>query len=156
MDIQMIGARVIATAGSDWKLEKAKELGGTAIKDAFDVMEIGSMAVLADPAGAVFAVWEPKIHHGSDHVGGKPFTMVWNELATRDTESAAKFYTNLFPWTENKQQMGATEYTVFKTGDAQSGGMLSFSDSARRSTAALGGGRAVIHRTLAEGAKSVL
>ncbi len=35
---------------------KAKSLGGTVVKDAFDVMDVGSMAVLQDPTGATFAV----------------------------------------------------------------------------------------------------
>ncbi|MEE8138534.1 MAG: VOC family protein, partial [Thermoanaerobaculia bacterium] len=37
---------------------KAKALGGSAIKEAFDVFDIGSMAVLQDPTGATFAVWQ--------------------------------------------------------------------------------------------------
>ena len=46
---------------------RAKSLGGTVIKDAFDVMDVGAMAVIQDPTGAVFAVWQPKQHTGSDY-----------------------------------------------------------------------------------------
>ena len=36
-----------------------RELGGAVLKDAFDVFDIGSMAVLKDPAGAPFSIWQP-------------------------------------------------------------------------------------------------
>ena len=33
---------------------KAKQLGGTVLKDAFDIFDIGTMAVLQDPTGAAW------------------------------------------------------------------------------------------------------
>src|SRR5918992_5648531 len=47
---------------------RAKELGGDATRDAFDVMDIGRMAVLADPQGAAFAVWQPRSRIGAERV----------------------------------------------------------------------------------------
>jgi len=64
---------------------KAKELGGTVIKDAFDVFDIGSMAVLKDPAGA-------------DFTDGRPGTVCWNELATTDKNKAGAFYAGMLGW----------------------------------------------------------
>jgi len=37
---------------------KARAAGGTVIAEPFDVMDAGRMAVLADPEGAVFCVWQ--------------------------------------------------------------------------------------------------
>jgi hypothetical protein len=40
----------------DESVAKARDLGGAVIKDSFDIPNVGRMAVLADPQGAVFAV----------------------------------------------------------------------------------------------------
>ena len=105
--------------------KKAAELGGTVIKDAFDVFDIGSMAVLQDPAGATFAIWQPKKHTGTEHVDGKPGTVCWNELASRDAGVAGNFYSELFGWKATEQEMeGIGKYTMFMNGDARAAGML--------------------------------
>jgi predicted enzyme related to lactoylglutathione lyase len=41
-------------------VEKAKSLGGTVMKDKTDVMGRGSLAIINDPMGATFGLWEPK------------------------------------------------------------------------------------------------
>jgi predicted enzyme related to lactoylglutathione lyase len=40
---------------------KAQSLGATVIKDVTPVMGAGSFSVLADPTGAHFALWKPKM-----------------------------------------------------------------------------------------------
>ena len=108
--------------------KKAGELGGTIIKDAFDVMDVGSMAVLQDPTGATFSLWQPKLHHGVEHVGGKSHTMVWNELATRDVDRAGKFYCELFGWKTEVTENGPMKYTMFLNGEERAGGMLAMNE----------------------------
>ena len=39
---------------------KAKELGATVMMEPFDVLDAGRMAVIQDPTGAVFCVWQPR------------------------------------------------------------------------------------------------
>ena len=108
---------------------KARELGGTVIKDAFDVFDIDSMAVLQDPTGATFAVWQPKKHTGTDHVDGKPGSVCWNELASRDAEAARDFYTQLFGWRPESRDMGELgDYTIFKNGEAEAAGLLQMNE----------------------------
>ena len=41
-------------------VEKAKSLGATVIKDKTDVMGMGSLAIIKDPTGAMFGLWEAK------------------------------------------------------------------------------------------------
>ena len=43
---------------ADESAARAKELGGAALMEPFDVMEAGRMATLQDPTGAVFSVWQ--------------------------------------------------------------------------------------------------
>jgi predicted enzyme related to lactoylglutathione lyase len=103
---------------------KAKRLGGKVIKDAFDVMDVGSMAVIQDPTGAVFAVWQPKVHNGYDYNDSRIGTACWHELATTDVGRAGKFHSELFSWKRTIMDMGPTPYTIFKIGETQAAGMM--------------------------------
>jgi predicted enzyme related to lactoylglutathione lyase len=42
----------------DASLKKAAKLGGKVVKGATDVPEAGRFAIVADPAGATFALWQ--------------------------------------------------------------------------------------------------
>lgn len=103
--------------------EKAKSLGGMVLVPPFDVMEHGRMAVMMDPDGAMFSVWQSKAHKGvgrRDEAG----TLVWNELGTRKTDINGAFYTNLFGWgTTPMTGSGSMPYTMFMSGETPIGGM---------------------------------
>jgi predicted enzyme related to lactoylglutathione lyase len=60
-------------------------------------MTAGRMAVLSDPEGAIFSVWEPKDHHGAQVVN-EHGALNFNGLATRNVEQAKAFYGALFGW----------------------------------------------------------
>jgi predicted enzyme related to lactoylglutathione lyase len=108
--------------------KQAASLGGQVLRDAFDVMDIGRMAVLQDPTGAVFAVWEPIKHHGTHFTGAQLFTLCWNELATNDADKATEFYTSLLPWQAKVQDMGPVPYTMFEIGETSAGGMMQMTE----------------------------
>jgi predicted enzyme related to lactoylglutathione lyase len=40
--------------------KKAKSLGATVMKDATEIMGVGTFSVLIDPTGAAIALWKPK------------------------------------------------------------------------------------------------
>jgi predicted enzyme related to lactoylglutathione lyase len=80
------------------------------------------MAIIQDPTGAVFALWQAGTHHGSS-VYNVPNSFCWNELVTPDTAKAKEFYTGLFGWTADTQNFGPMEYTMFKNGERGAGGM---------------------------------
>ncbi len=82
---------------ADESAQKAVAAGGTVIAEPFDVMDAGRMAVLADPEGAVFSVWQAKEHKGA-RVVNEPGALVFNGLATRDIEGAKRFYGAVFGW----------------------------------------------------------
>jgi predicted enzyme related to lactoylglutathione lyase len=86
-------------------------------------MELGRMAVLADPTGAVFALWQAKTHPGAALLDA-PGSLVWTELTTTDTAKAGAFYTGLFGWKAEVMDMPGMPYTVFKRGTASAGGMM--------------------------------
>ena len=87
----------ITVESADEAADKAKELGATVHAPAFDVFDVGRMAVIQDPQGAFFEVWEPKAHVGAALVNG-PGALCWNELASPDMDASAGFYGELFDW----------------------------------------------------------
>lgn len=112
----------VTVASVDGSAARAAELGGTVLMAPFDVMDAGRMAVVRDPTGAVFSLWEARGHPGAQ-VLDEPGALCWNELATGDTERARDFYTGLFGWTPQEQDMGSMTYTTFMRGGERAGGM---------------------------------
>lgn len=82
---------------ADAALERARELGGTPMGEAFDVGDSGRMAVLQDPDGAWLCVWQAGAHRGAAIVN-EPGSWCWEELNTRDVEGSMIFYGELFGW----------------------------------------------------------
>ena len=76
---------------------RAREAGGRVVSEPFDVMDAGRMAVLTDPEGAAFCVWQAKGHKGA-RVVNEHGSLNFNGLATRDPEGAAAFYGTVFGW----------------------------------------------------------
>ena len=53
----------VTVANVDEAAKKAQSLGGKVLAPPFDVMDAGRMAVLQDPTGAVFQVWQAETQH---------------------------------------------------------------------------------------------
>src|SRR5579863_10304413 len=77
----------VTVEDADATAARAGELGGNVHAPPFDVMDVGRMAVIADPQGAFFEVWQPKLHIGANLVNG-PGLLSWNELHTNDLDGA--------------------------------------------------------------------
>ena len=77
---------------------KALDAGGAVLMEPFDVMDAGRMAVLTDPEGAAFCVWQAKNHKGAKIVN-EHGSLNFNGLATRNPEVAKTFYGAVFGWT---------------------------------------------------------
>jgi predicted enzyme related to lactoylglutathione lyase len=103
---------------------RTRELGGTVLMEAFDVLDVGRMALIQDPSGGVVALWEPRRHIGAGVVG-EPNTLCWHELATTDVAGAGQFFGELFGWQREVQQLGAVAYTMFTRDEGSAaGGMM--------------------------------
>ena len=100
---------------------RAVELGGSVHAGPFDVMEAGRMAVVRDPQGAWFQIWQPRQHHGAGLVNA-PGALCWNELGTPDAAGAAEFYGSLFGWTTAPVQDADPPYLVIRTADGHTNG----------------------------------
>lgn len=94
----------IATANAQDTAQKVDAAGGKTLMPPFQVMDQGSMAVFADPSGAVFCVWQAGKHTGAELVNA-PGAFSWNELNTRDIAAAKQFYPKVFGWTVKSNPM---------------------------------------------------
>ena len=117
----------ITVKSADDSAKRAVELGGTVLAASFDVMDAGRMAVLRDPTGAVFCVWEPKRNKGTGiaHVDG---TLCWADLSTPDPQRAGKFYSDLFGWQILDDEHPSHNYLHIKNGEHFIGGIPPASD----------------------------
>ena len=83
---------------ADEAVAKARQAGASVLSEPFEVMDAGRMAVLSDPQGAVFCVWQAREHKGA-RIVNEPGSLNFNVLNTRDPEAAKPFYRALFGWT---------------------------------------------------------
>ena len=113
----------VTVASADDSAAQAKRLGGNVMLEPFDVLDAGRMAVVADPTGAVFSLWQAKRHIGADLVN-EPGAFCWNELYTTDPKKAADFYRGLFGWSKDARHMDYGEYVIFNQGGRQMCGMM--------------------------------
>ena len=82
---------------ADETAAKSRDAGGAVVMEPFDIMDSGRMAVLTDPEGAAFFVWQAKQFKGAQIVN-EHGALNFNGLATRDVEGAAAFYGAVFGW----------------------------------------------------------
>ena len=113
----------VATADADASAKQCAKLGGEVMMGAFDVFDLGRMAVLKDPTGAVCNAWQAGKNTGLG-VHNEPGAFCWGQLNTSDTAKAEAFYTALFGWTAKTGSGGGMTYTEWALGGVPIGGMM--------------------------------
>lgn len=108
----------VAVDDVDATAKRVGPLGGRIMAEPMDIPDVGRMAVVQDPTGAVIAIARLDQHPGTSLQG--PFG--WSELATRDTARAQSFYTELFNWTAEPDPQ--SRYTEFQVGGRSIAGMM--------------------------------
>jgi len=101
---------------ADETASKAAAAGGTVLREPFDVMEAGRMAVCADPAGAAFCAWQARNHRGARLVN-EHGALNFNDLNTPDPEGAKAFYRSVFGWETLELDGNFTAWTLPGYGD---------------------------------------
>jgi predicted enzyme related to lactoylglutathione lyase len=109
----------VTVTSADESAAKSKSLGGSLIMEPFDVMDVGRMAIVRDPDGAIINLWQPMKHKGAG-ILNEPNAFCWYEVYANDTEKAKAFYTGLFGW----EIGGGPEYTEWKLNGQSIGGMM--------------------------------
>ncbi|HTV10721.1 MAG TPA: VOC family protein [Acidimicrobiales bacterium] len=89
-------------------LKEAGATGATVQMGAAPVADLGVQAVVTDPMGTVFGLWQPGTFDGF-HVMGEASAPSWFELHTPDHARAVGFYSDLFGY-EVGDVPGTDEY----------------------------------------------
>ncbi|MER6712447.1 VOC family protein [Streptomyces sp. NPDC006129] len=74
---------------------RIRAAGGQIVSAPVPAGDLGVTALVTDPDGAVFALWQPGGHPGFGR-RHEPGTFAWAQLYARDTEAANAFYGDLF------------------------------------------------------------
>jgi len=109
----------MATDNVDSTVAQGKALGFNVLAGPFDVMDKGRMAVVADPQGATFGLWQSMSHTGTG-IQGVPGSFCWAELAASDVAAARESYEKLFGWTFKV----SPEYSEILLGGNSIGGFM--------------------------------
>ena len=106
----------IAVDDADAAAQRVREAGGRVLVAPHDVLDVGRMAMCADPEGATFAVWQANTHIGAEVVNA-PGSWNWSNLVTADTAGAMRFYAAVFGWEFDAIELGAdTSYSIVAPG----------------------------------------
>jgi len=117
----------VTVDSADAAADKAGQLGATVHAGPFDVMEAGRMAVIQDPQGAFFMVWEPRQNIGAGLVNA-PGALAWNELASPDVDASVAFYRDLFGWTTEPFEGSPQRYEIIQNQGHGNGGIRELGD----------------------------
>lgn len=121
-DMPSVWSTYIAVDDARATLDLAVQEGASPIVPATDVGSMGTMAVFADPQGAVIGIWQAGEHIGA-HAIAEPGTLRWNELAARDFDAAKAFYPAVFGW-EASEFPGGGQYIMWNVDGRPVAGMM--------------------------------
>ena len=106
--------------------------GGKTYMAAFDIPNIGRVAMVADPSGAPFYIMKPIPPEGQPNAQSDVFSVDqpqrvrWNELSTTDPDGAVDFYRRHFGWgQEGDMDMGEMgKYRFIQNGPTTIGAIM--------------------------------
>ena len=92
---------------------RATAAGGRVVTGPHDLPGLGRTAVLADPAGAVFGVWQPDEHRGAQVVN-EAGAWAMSALTSPEPAAAEAFYGAAFGWQADTFAMGDLEIPLWR------------------------------------------
>jgi predicted enzyme related to lactoylglutathione lyase len=108
----------------DTTCASAKEAGAQVWMEPMEVGDLGRWALLSDPTGAPFSVWQARRFAGFGVVN-EPNAFGWIDMSTRDKDAAVAFYTTLFGW----QVWPSEDYPMVGLAGEMFGGVMAMDPS---------------------------
>lgn len=101
--------------------------GGKVLREPFKVGDFGTMAVVSDPLGGPFALWQPTKAEGTGDFKDTVHSWCWNELYTDDPARSLAFYQAIGGFTDQPMDMGpmGTYHVLNADGKGRAGLMKS-------------------------------
>ena len=113
-----------ATPDADETAARAQKAGAQVWMGPMDVLDSGRWALLSDPTGAAFGLWQAGAFKGFG-VMDEPGALGWIDGSTRDLPGAVKFYQDVFGW----EVMGPSEdYPMVSLAGHMFGGLMNMGD----------------------------
>jgi uncharacterized protein len=107
----------LATPDCDATTEAVRAAGGQVLAEPDDVMTQGRMALVRDPVGAQFGLWQGRDHVGSQVVN-EPGALVRNDLVTGSPEPARAFYSEVFGFgLDRNEDLPDFDFTFLRRSD---------------------------------------
>lgn len=124
----------VAVEDVDAAAGRVAELGGTVHRAPDDIPGVGRFAIVADPQGAVFALFRMEREAPPPPAMGGPGYGAWRELNAVDGQAAFPFYAEIFGWTKDQAfDMGPRGvYQLVAVGGEAFGAMMTKPENAPR------------------------
>jgi len=106
----------VASPDTAATVAKVKAAGGAVVMEPMKVGDFGTMALVKEPTGAAFGVWQPDQHKGFEKIG-EPGAYAWAEVFTRDPDTTDGFLAQVFPYQAQKIVDENVDFKVFGVGD---------------------------------------
>ncbi|MBV9820671.1 MAG: VOC family protein [Actinobacteria bacterium] len=117
-----------STADLDARLARVTGNGGQLLAGPMDVLDLGGLALCADPAGAGFGLWRPGRHTGLGVVN-EPASLIWTEQLSHAPEASIAFYRAVFEWEMHDwTTAGGPPYSSFVSQGRDIGGVGGYAE----------------------------
>jgi hypothetical protein len=111
-------------------LRRARELGAQVLVPPLAFQDFGHMALLRDPLGAAFGLWQPWKPAVTYLTRDQSGFARWFEHGSSDVAGAADFYCALLGWKRSTYRVEAGEYVVLERAGEPMAGITRRPDSA--------------------------
>lgn len=112
----------LAVDSVDEVCARVASAGGQILAPAMDVMDVGRMAIVTDPGGAAFGLWQAGTHNGVA-VFNEPGALIWSENMSRDWSANKIFYAAVLGWDYNDMSADGFNYATFRVDGRDVGGI---------------------------------
>jgi hypothetical protein len=99
--------------------EAATAAGAQVWNPPMEVGDLGRWALLSDPTGSPYALWQKRAFGGFGLVD-EPFTFGWADLGTKDAKAATEFYATSLGW----RVWPSDDYPMVGLGERMFGGIM--------------------------------
>jgi predicted enzyme related to lactoylglutathione lyase len=124
----------LAADDVDATIARAVPAGGEVVGGPFDIPEQGRGALLRDPVGAQFGLWQGRGHVGCEVVN-EPGALIRNDLVTPTPGPARDFYATVFGFgLDANDDMPGADFTFLRLPDGHEVGGIFGNPAAPRST----------------------
>jgi predicted enzyme related to lactoylglutathione lyase len=117
-DVQPAWCLYMAVPDAAATAAKVKDAGGELVLEPMQVGPLGTMALVREPGGAGFGIWQPDRHHGFEKYG-ETGGYAWAEFFTRDARATDAFLTAVFPYRGQKMADEHVDFAVFSVGEGE-------------------------------------